>query len=117
MSNVNIGGIEGDLVLNTRQWTEPGREAMASLRNLGETASTVLDGMNRSSEQTFRDLGGRLRDSRGRFVSWGDDIRSVTQSVSQNFRDMGRAFRDRGRVCVEKAVGDNETFVSLSPIV
>lgn len=94
MSNVNIGGLESDLVLNTREWIQPGREALASLRNLGNTTATVLDGMNRASDSTFRDMGGRLRDSSGRFVAFGGSVRTAADGVNQSFASMGKACRE-----------------------
>lgn len=81
MSNVNIGGIEGDLVLNTREWMQPAREALASIRTLGAGVTSALDGINANTREMARSL-----------QSMSNSTRQSTSDMMQNFRQMGQTF-------------------------
>ena len=101
MSNVNVGGVEGSLILNLREWNAPAREALQTIKeitrsidvttalanrsaksNLGE-AGKAFDGLGGSARamaqqisQSVTGLDSRLRDASGRFKGFGQDAKS-----------------------------------------
>jgi TP901 family phage tail tape measure protein len=119
-SNVNIGGLEGDLILNTRDWTGPAREALSSLRALGSGVTSALDGINantRQMAQSMQEMSSRTRqantDMMQSFRQMGQAFASVVSDISRMARDvLGKAVSEFAQL--DQAMHDVDSIAKLS---